>query len=404
MDSIITTKKLFSLFVFPFFAMIMIYTNSYHNLFAKTLTISNFDGISVVISEHNIFFYIHTAYSYFILLISLFVLIMNWFNVARLYRKQMLIIITSMLIPIIINVLHIYLNRYITSLDLTPLSFGFTLIFFIIGTRHLNFTYINPIARVSIFKTNITPIIVLDENNKIIDMNLSAEKVFYNNFTYYCGKDISILDNLIQKTIFTDTTTKIYLDSKKYNVKTSIIYDNNNNNNVLGSFKAYYDITTEENYLNELKYLGSHDALTGLYNRSNFNSIVSTIIKDENLPLGIILGDLNYLKIANDTLGHKVGDEIIKASAKKILRNVSPCDFVFRLGGDEFSILLPNTNDVRIKEIINNINAAFEADDNYNISISLGYSIMKKPNQSFNRLFSKADANMYLEKARIKMQ
>lgn len=406
LDNYITKKNLTLLFIIPAVYILIVYTNNFHHLFASKLTIKTFAGLRIVSAVHSWAFYINAAYTYIIIFIDLFLLTLNWMNVADIYKKQMRLLFMTMLIPSLVNFIYVYFGLSQKIFDLTPLFFSFTLIFIAYDTSHYNLTDIVPISRRDIFKTNITPIIVLDIHERIIDMNPSAEKIFNNSLSNLCGKNISVLNSYYDNNTASNNdvrisiNSKVYMNSKVYNVKHSIIY--NNNGTSIGSYKSFYDITTEEEYLNELKYLSFHDALTGLYNRTYYNIVIEKIQSKENLPLCIILGDLNGLKTINDTLGHKAGDEFIKLAADILSKSLNDTALIFRLGGDEFCILLPKTAESDLKIMLQNIYRNFANTDKYNISISLGYAIKKDVTESYTHLFSKADANMYVEKIRIK--
>lgn len=400
-DDLLSKEIIVWLSIPPIIYTVLIYTNNFHHFFIKSSEIIKVDNFNIISSHYDIIYYLTYSYSYLLLGICSIATIVNLLNVPKVFRKQIYLVITSITIPAIINALYLFVNPSITFLNLPCFLANITLIIFFLSDKLLNLTSLNPISRTYIIKANNTPIIVLNENNIIIDMNSAAERIFYNTLDSFFGKSVSILDNYIQKTTITNDHTKIYLDSNIYRVTDSMIF--NRKGQKIGIFKSYYDITKEENYLNELKYISNHDTLTGLYNRAHYNSVISSMQTEKHLPLGLILGDLNYLKIVNDTFGHKQGDNIIKLAAQTILLNVGSKDLVFRIGGDEFLILLPNTDEASVKSIINNINDNFMHLKNLNTSISFGYSIMRNKNDSFNHSFSKADANMYLEKARIKI-
>lgn len=408
LDTLITKKTLTALFVIPLVYITIIFTNSLNHFFAAELTIKTIGGLNMIEASHSWAYYANSVYSYIIFFIGIFLLATNWVNVASLYKKQVSLLIIAIIIPLLANFSYMFFHLSQKVFDFTPFFFSFTLIFITYGITHYNFTDIVPISRTDIFKTNITPIIVLDTHERIIDMNPSAEKVFQNSLNYFCGKNVSILYEYYDKNIISDNDvkvsmdSKVYINSEVYNVKNSVI--TNSNRLVIGSYKSFYNITNEEKYLNELKYLSFHDALTGLYNRTYYNIIIDKIQSEDNLPLCIVLGDLNGLKAINDTLGHKTGDEVIKLASDILQEASNDNSFVFRLGGDEFCILMPKTTEAEINKIFRNINNHFAQIDKYKVSISLGYSIKNTVSDAFTHLFSEADAKMYAEKNKQKLQ
>jgi diguanylate cyclase (GGDEF)-like protein len=150
----------------------------------------------------------------------------------------------------------------------------------------------------------------------------------------------------------------------------------------------------------ELNNIAIHDRLTGVYNRAYFETAIIELDREEQLPISIIIGDVNGLKLANDAFGHLKGDillkkvvEILKASSKKE-------DIIARIGGDEFVIILPLTDGDGAEEVIKNIRENCEKADFEPIkpSISLGLSVKYSKEQLMTDIFKEADDNMYKRK------
>lgn len=157
-------------------------------------------------------------------------------------------------------------------------------------------------------------------------------------------------------------------------------------------------IETQEKIL----YLSYHDKLTELYNRSFFEEELKRLDNDRNLPISIIMGDVNGLKITNDVFGHSKGDKLLINVANILKNAIRKGDILSRWGGDEFTILLPNTDETATLEIIDRI---YTSCKNKNIvlnyaSISLGYAIKKFPTQNIYETLTNAENNMYKNKVR----
>ena len=113
---------------------------------------------------------------------------------------------------------------------------------------------------------------------------------------------------------------------------------------VIGLTCFILNITALKRAQEKNQYLSYHDNLTGLYNRRYYEESLYRIDKASNLPLSIIIGDLNGLKLVNDAFGHQTGDELLRLAAEAISNACRPEDIVARWGGDEFIVLLPNTS------------------------------------------------------------
>jgi diguanylate cyclase (GGDEF)-like protein/PAS domain S-box-containing protein len=150
----------------------------------------------------------------------------------------------------------------------------------------------------------------------------------------------------------------------------------------------------------EILYLSYHDYLTGLYNRRYYEQELANLNIKENLPLTLLLGDVNGLKLVNDTLGHLMGDELLIKTARIIKQVCRKDDIVARLGGDEFIVILPKTEGKQIEEIIQKIKklAAAEKVGGHDVSISFGYETKKKEADDIEEIFKRAEDDMYRHK------
>lgn len=168
----------------------------------------------------------------------------------------------------------------------------------------------------------------------------------------------------------------------------------------VGAVITFRDITLRKQRDEEIEYLSSKDVLTGLYNRRSFEDMRLMLDLPENLPLSVIFADINGLKMTNDIFGHGAGDDLIKKSAEILVESSRENDFVARVGGDEFIILLPETSRetadmivVRIKEGF--LDARIEA---IKCSISLGLDTKTSPDQALEEIIANAENAMYKDK------
>jgi diguanylate cyclase (GGDEF)-like protein len=118
--------------------------------------------------------------------------------------------------------------------------------------------------------------------------------------------------------------------------------------------------------------------------------------------VGIIVCDIDGLKLINDTLGHNKGDQLLVTASKVIRKSFREGDVVARVGGDEFAILLPNSPRAKVENICQRIKHAVIVYSKKNtllpLSIATGFAIRNNPNQSMAELYREADNNMYKEK------
>lgn len=194
---------------------------------------------------------------------------------------------------------------------------------------------------------------------------------------------------------------KLLLDdgSVKYvHHESETIYDDAGN--PLRSYGIIADITNKKIAEEKLLYLSYHDQLTGLYNRRYFEEALINLDKEENLPISIIMGDVNGLKLINDSFGHNVGDDLLKKTSGVIKLECRRTDIIARLGGDEFAVILPETDEEEAQKITNRIKDHIEKYKFVNIElpISFGNDTKVTQQQSIMDTVVNAENNMYRHK------
>lgn len=162
------------------------------------------------------------------------------------------------------------------------------------------------------------------------------------------------------------------------------------------------DITAQKGAQDKLLFISTRDGLTSLYNRAHFEAELDRFDEVSDGPVGIIVSDINGLKLVNDAMGHLVGDNILVAAAKIIKEAFRREDVVARIGGDEFAIIMPNATLGAVEASCHRVRAAI---DEYNLtrpgvhlSLSIGYAVSNLGEVSIRTIFREADNNMYREK------
>ena len=160
------------------------------------------------------------------------------------------------------------------------------------------------------------------------------------------------------------------------------------------------DITEKKKYEENLKHLSYHDQLTNLYNRRFFEEELARLDQKQNLPISIMMADINGLKVINDSFGHAVGDDFLIQLAEILKSTCRENEIIARLGGDEFVVILPKT-DVdetakivkRLKDIISETRIG-----NIDLSVSFGFDTKENEDQSIEDILASAENHMYTHK------
>lgn len=170
---------------------------------------------------------------------------------------------------------------------------------------------------------------------------------------------------------------------------------------------VFSDITQRAAAEEKLRYLAHHDPLTDLPNRVLMQDRLNLALlqaQREQTQLAVVYLDIDHFKHVNDTLGHGIGDELIRRVAQSLKSAIRESDTVSRLGGDEFAILLPNigsrNNATRlVDKIFNTVDKCFKlAGRQLHVSFSMGISLFPDDGDNVEQLVKHADSAMYLAK------
>lgn len=169
------------------------------------------------------------------------------------------------------------------------------------------------------------------------------------------------------------------------------------NNVVTGAMVTFRDKDVSSNIVNSLVNLTYHDTLTGLFNRRYFEEEIKNINRDINYPLSIVIADINGLKLINDAFGHYAGDKLLLSATEVFVHASRNNDFIARIGGDEFIIVMPNTS---LEEAEDRVLEMSKACKDYSVksvtlSISFGVNTIDSILDDFDSVYKAAEDSMY---------
>lgn len=226
------------------------------------------------------------------------------------------------------------------------------------------------------------------------DLEINEDKELAQKFI---SDDMYIIKN--KESIYNEVVFTLENGSKQYR-EVAKLPALDENNDVMGVVGISSDITARKELNNKLKYLSYTDILTGAYNRAFFEEKAIELFREENFPIGVIMGDANGLKLINDSVGHLEGDKLLKNIANIIRDSCKDKGYVCRIGGDEFVVLVPHADEkyceIIIKDILNKCKN--KKQDFINISISLGASTTENINKNIHQTFKEAEDKVYRQK------
>ncbi|MDD3631816.1 MAG: diguanylate cyclase [Atribacterota bacterium] len=153
-------------------------------------------------------------------------------------------------------------------------------------------------------------------------------------------------------------------------------------------------------YIAELQQFSYQDQLTDLYNHRFLIEELKRLDTERNLPLSVIIIDLNNLKLTNDTFGHAAGDKLLKKAAEVLIGEFRADEIIARMGGDEFVVLLPKIDKKQAGIMAKRVIDAFEKEvvEYIPLSASFGWETKDDKGQKIASIFKKAEDQMYNQK------
>jgi len=384
--------------IFFIIELIVVNTNSLHLLvweLAPSNTITYLDTANATVG---LFFYIHTAICYLILVYICVELLSNLYK--RIKQDQdyfpFLFVFVGILIGITLNIIHIFFVQFI--IDPTFIAFVIIILmyYFVVYIRDIKLILM--MNRNEFILDNLREMyIIVNQRNEVID----ASQSFIDYFNLNINDNILFEDLLFEiqdrAVIFTEPEDlQMEFDSNRRYLHMLMKLIDIPLYKYPGKFYLFYDESEHQKYINDMNYVKSHDLMTGLYNRNHFEEIKSDI-DESSQSYVLVLFDLDGLKQYNDYLGHGSGDNLLVEFAKRLKEVSKRYNLIpIRMGGDEFLLIAMNLNIKMIESsMVDIVKMLKSTDGDIAILFSYGYAERESHSELLERVVSRADKNMY---------
>lgn len=268
--------------------------------------------------------------------------------------------------------------------------------------------------REALFKNSPNPIVIFDERHRIIDINKPFSDVFGYDLHEIVGKELDSLLSKDNDMSYAQQLTNRVFSGLEVNGE-GIRYTKDGtgidvsitgvpilkDGEIIGGYGMYLDISDRKNVEKEILNMSYNDQLTGVYNRRFFEEEIKRLDSTRNLPISIVMIDVNGLKLINDAFGHKKGDDVLVKIAQAIKDSCRESEIVARYGGDEFVMLLPKTTTEAAEKIVERIKAKSDIKNKNEpiyLSFAAGIATKKEADQDIFEVLKHADDLMYEKK------
>lgn len=364
-------------FGIPFISLVLLFSERWSGLYYASVSPVSEAGGPLVI-ERGSWYVVALVHSYLLNFAAIALLIRRAVQHRNIYRRQMVVLIAAVLIPVLANVFYQVMLTTQTEpafrIDLTPIAFTLTAGLIAIGVFGLRIFDLIPIARHTVLEHIPGMVFVVDAHDIVVDANTVAQKMLGRSIEEIIGKDpIEVFrewPELLNRFLTaSETRGEIQIPGeppRTLELVVSALY--NQANQLEGRIILAHDITERKWLENDLKYanetlttqLGEinklradlqeqaiRDPLTNVYNRRYLAEFLVREVaraEREGLPLSVVIMDVDNFKQFNDTYGHKCGDIVLQAIANFLVDHTRRGDVVCRYGGEEFVILMPGAS------------------------------------------------------------
>lgn len=431
----LTRLNLALLFVLPSLTIMFAATNEWHHLIWTGFSPSP-GGSNLYIYQHGIWFWVATVYINFVLFVGTFFFFQFALRSKELYRFQNVALVIAALFPWLGFVIYLLNASPFPGLDITAISFTFTGAILVFTISRLHFLDVIPIAREVLIETMLDGMLVLDEQNRIVDMNPAARQIFKIDLSVkWIGQPIeAFLPDHLELVHNVDHSKQVEIEwrpnlteTRTFDLQVSPLYDRTKR--LTGKSIVFRDITSHKNTERALQQVNQQleeklvqieklkdelrdqvirDELTGLFNHRYLGEVFSRELAQAargGYPLSVVIIDLDHFKEHNDTYGHMHGDDLLRTLGGILRTQFRAGDIACRYGGDEFILIMPNSpledtfQRVEGLHLVCQYLSLDRPDDKTSITFSAGIATYPTHAKSTDDLLRIADRALYKAKS-----
>ena len=404
------TRRLIALLtILPVADIIFAWTNSLHGWTWINVWMDTSKHFPMLNKTPGPFLWVYYSYATILAISSIGLLLRRAPELPPQQRRQLYLVMLAFVFPAITCGLFMAGLTPLPNMDLTPLAFNFSGFVLIRGFIRERMFELAPVTANEIYRSLEDPVFVIDDDGRVQDLNSSARKLL----PATVGECVGILlpellpeVGILLSEGHAESKSEVSLDGRYYDVHMTTL--RSADGRFSGRLLVWREITEHKRLEAELRRLSVTDSLTGMYNRRHFCACGEEEIKHAHRykrPLSMVMIDIDYFKEVNDSFGHDAGDRVLLALAALLTKELRASDCIGRIGGEEFALLLPETDEAAAQELGRRLLAAVAvmsvpmADGGtIGITISAGIATLEADEHEVVRFMRRTDRALYQAK------
>lgn len=404
--------------IIPFTSLLLMITTRRHELFLTGIDYLRVGPYLIDKTWHlGPWFWVHLVYSYTLILIGDFFLLKEALHLAKLYQSQTIALVIGTLFPLVTNIAYTFhlIPGFVVNYD--PFGFVLAASALSLGLFRYRIFDLKPVARQLLIDSMGDGMLVVDNQSRIVDLNPAALKIFNASEESFVGHSVEeklsrYVDVAILLSDKDESQCELCLEQGGqkfvYDIRCTTIVSNKSR---AGRLCILRDITQRKNLERDLEAMALKDSLTGLNNRRQFYQLAIQEFERASRyhsPFSLLMIDLDDFKQVNDKYGHLIGDRTLQEISKIFLQILRKSDLVFRYGGDEFAVLMPETDLEKGIQVCKRLGTAvsrlsIDGMEEVTITLSQGLALYDGyEDVTLEELLSDADRALYAAKAKGK--
>ncbi len=425
----LTRSRLLFLALFAGITLLVLWTDPYHHLFygdKRTPT-------TTIIYDGGFWFWINISFIYALMIFASGLIVYAFVTASPFYRWQTGTVLLGTLVPLVSSLIGFFKLSPIPELDLTPIMFSISGAFFALGVFRFRMLDIVPIARNALVENMPDAMLILDTQNRILEINPAAQRLFdlanQNVIGEPASQVLGVWHELmphLQNTLGANEIALTRTTPQFFDLTISPIY--NHQHHLAGRLILLRDVTVRhwaqdelrraneklQTQLSEIEFLHTQlreqairDSLTGLFNRRYMEETLERELhraERAGARVSIIMLDIDHFKPLNDHLGHQAGDQVLRELGRLMQTQTRQGDVACRYGGEEFVLILPGASRDVAFHRAEELRVAYQSmrqdtsHPTHGLSISLGVAAFPTDGQNSDDILRAADLALYTAK------